>query len=70
MLNMDENGFKFMAQLRAELEWLRENHPDKRALICVAESSVRVVDQAGSTTATALATGVLERASIPRVSPN
>jgi hypothetical protein len=48
MLTMDEAGYRWHAQLAAELAWLRECHPDKTALIGVAEGHLDVIRRAGS----------------------
>jgi len=48
MLMMDEKAAKGLAQLRSELAWLRENHPELTAVIGCAEQLLATVRAAGS----------------------
>ena len=49
MLMMDADGHKWLTQLSIELAWLREHHPEKTALIDIAESRLGAIRAAGST---------------------
>lgn len=52
MIQHTKDSIRHLADLRAELDWLTEEHPDKVQLIAVAESALRTVEQAGCTDST------------------
>lgn len=56
MLVWGEGAFEGYMQLVRELAWLRENHPDKKALIGVAQANVDTVRQAGSCESSTIST--------------
>ena len=55
MLMIDKVGIDSLAKLREELAWLRKEHPEKTALIAVAENCLRMIEIAGGTKGTAYA---------------
>ena len=48
MLQMDHESVMSHLQLLRELEWLKDEHPDKTALIAMAESTALTIKMAGS----------------------
>lgn len=49
MLHMTPESLACLAKLREELAWLKAEHPDKEALIGLAEVHLETIRQAGST---------------------
>ena len=48
MIQHTKDSIRRLADLRAELDWLKAEHPDKVQLIAVAESALRAVEQASA----------------------
>ena len=46
MISWPKAAFEAYLQLQSELQWLKDNHPDKTALIALAENNIKTIKQA------------------------